>query len=113
MLSNLHHPNVVALCGMVPDGPERLIVHFDLKCKNLLVNLEDPNRPICKNAISAEVSGGDAIQSYPSNSFEASLFPCSIFFYCELVSNAVLGKARSLSAIFCGSKPKNQVSVVR
>ncbi|GJV53215.1 serine/threonine-protein kinase [Tanacetum coccineum] len=24
------------------------IVHFDLKCENLLVNLGDPNRPICK-----------------------------------------------------------------
>lgn len=24
------------------------IVHFDLKCDNLLVNLRDPQRPICK-----------------------------------------------------------------
>lgn len=24
------------------------IVHFDLKCDNLLVNLKDPSRPICK-----------------------------------------------------------------
>lgn len=24
------------------------IVHFDLKCDNLLVNLKDPRRPICK-----------------------------------------------------------------
>lgn len=24
------------------------IVHFDLKCDNLLVNLKDPQRPICK-----------------------------------------------------------------
>lgn len=24
------------------------IVHFDLKCDNLLVNLRDPHRPICK-----------------------------------------------------------------
>jgi len=23
-------------------------VHFDLKCDNLLVNLKDPSRPICK-----------------------------------------------------------------
>jgi len=23
-------------------------VHFDLKCDNLLVNLRDPQRPICK-----------------------------------------------------------------
>lgn len=26
----------------------RNIVHFDLKCDNLLVNLKDPSRPICK-----------------------------------------------------------------
>ena len=26
------------------------IVHFDLKCDNLLVNLKDPSRPICKVA---------------------------------------------------------------
>lgn len=24
------------------------IVHFDLKCDNLLVNMRDPQRPICK-----------------------------------------------------------------
>ncbi|KAF6165815.1 hypothetical protein GIB67_012712, partial [Kingdonia uniflora] len=24
------------------------IVHFDLKCENLLVNMRDPHRPICK-----------------------------------------------------------------
>lgn len=24
------------------------IVHFDLKCDNLLVNLRDPHRPVCK-----------------------------------------------------------------
>jgi serine/threonine protein kinase len=24
------------------------IVHFDLKCDNLLVNVKDPSRPICK-----------------------------------------------------------------
>jgi serine/threonine protein kinase len=24
------------------------IVHFDLKCDNLLVNLGDPERPVCK-----------------------------------------------------------------
>ena len=24
------------------------IVHFDLKCDNLLVNMKDPMRPICK-----------------------------------------------------------------
>ncbi|KAG8370872.1 hypothetical protein BUALT_Bualt13G0028500 [Buddleja alternifolia] len=95
ILSNLHHPNVVAFYGVVPDGSrgtlatvtefmangslrtalikkEKLldqhkkliiamdaafgmeylhsknIVHFDLKCDNLLVNLRDPQRPICK-----------------------------------------------------------------
>ncbi|KAG2323878.1 hypothetical protein Bca52824_006606 [Brassica carinata] len=95
ILSKLHHPNVVALYGVVKDGPggtlatvteymvdgslrhvlikkdrhldrrKRLIiamdaafgmeylhakniVHFDLKCDNLLVNLKDPSRPICK-----------------------------------------------------------------
>ncbi|KDP20333.1 hypothetical protein JCGZ_06419 [Jatropha curcas] len=95
ILSNLHHPNVVAFYGVVPDGPggtmatvteymvngslrhvlqkkdkaldrrkklmialdaafgmEYLhlkdIVHFDLKCDNLLVNLRDSQRPICK-----------------------------------------------------------------
>ncbi|KAJ8749486.1 hypothetical protein K2173_025681 [Erythroxylum novogranatense] len=95
ILSNLHHPNVVAFYGVVPDGAEgtmatvteymvngslrhallrkdrsldhrkklviamdaafgmeylhsKNIVHFDLKCDNLLVNLRDPQRPICK-----------------------------------------------------------------
>ncbi|KAL5542526.1 hypothetical protein UlMin_010236 [Ulmus minor] len=95
ILSTLHHPNVVAFYGVVPDGPggtlatltefmvngslrlvlqkkDRVldrrkklmiamdaafgmeylhlknIVHFDLKCDNLLVNLRDPERPICK-----------------------------------------------------------------
>ncbi|WJX13792.1 hypothetical protein P8452_04145 [Trifolium repens] len=95
ILSTLHHPNVVAFYGVVPDGPggtlatvteymlhgslrnvllkkERVldrrkrvmiamdaafgmeylhlknIVHFDLKCDNLLVNLGDPERPVCK-----------------------------------------------------------------
>ncbi|KAK9078955.1 hypothetical protein SSX86_000624 [Deinandra increscens subsp. villosa] len=95
MLSNLHHPNVVALYGVVPDGPGgtlstvteymtngslkhvllknkraldwrkkliiaqdaaigmeylhlKKIIHFDLKCENLLVSLGDPQRPICK-----------------------------------------------------------------
>lgn len=95
ILSKLHHPNVVAFYGVVPDGAggtlatvtefmvngslrhvllkkdraldrrKRLIiamdaafgmeylhskniVHFDLKCDNLLVNLRDSQRPICK-----------------------------------------------------------------
>ncbi|KAL6002144.1 hypothetical protein ACLOJK_037592 [Asimina triloba] len=95
ILSKLHHPNVVAFYGVVPDGDggtlgtvtefmvngslkevlskkdkpldrrKRLIiamdaafgmeylhskdiVHFDLKCENLLVNMRDPHRPICK-----------------------------------------------------------------
>ncbi|XP_060181547.1 uncharacterized protein LOC132611160 [Lycium barbarum] len=98
ILSKLHHPNIVALYGVVPDGPGgtvatvteymvngslrhvlarkdrscraldrrkklmlaldaafgmeylhlKNIVHFDLKCENLLVNLGDPHRPVCK-----------------------------------------------------------------
>ncbi|XP_039042864.1 serine/threonine-protein kinase STY13-like [Hibiscus syriacus] len=88
ILSNLHHPNVVAFYGVVPDGSggtlatvteymvngshrnflikkemliiamgaafgmeylhSKNIVHFDLKCGNLLVNLRDPQRPIYK-----------------------------------------------------------------
>ncbi|KAE8659297.1 Serine/threonine protein kinase, putative isoform 2 [Hibiscus syriacus] len=97
ILSNLHHPNVVAFYGVVPDGTRgtlatvteymvngslrnvlikkdrsldcrkkiiismdaafgmeylhsKNIVHFDLKCDNLLVNLKDLQRPICKVA---------------------------------------------------------------
>lgn len=95
LLSKLHHPNIVAFYGVVPDGPggtlgtvteymvngslkhvlqrkdrtidhrkrviiatdaafgmeylhNKRIVHFDLKCENLLVNMRDPQRPICK-----------------------------------------------------------------
>ncbi|CAL9074183.1 unnamed protein product [Musa textilis] len=95
ILSKLHHPNVVAFYGVVPDGAggtlatvtefmvngslrhvllrkdsaldhrkkliitmdaafgmeylhSKNIVHFDLKCDNLLVNLRDLQRPICK-----------------------------------------------------------------
>ncbi|KAL6535154.1 hypothetical protein OROMI_026528 [Orobanche minor] len=95
ILSRLHHPNIVAFYGVVPDGPGgtlatvseymangslrhvllrkdraldrrkkviialdasfgmeylhlKNIVHFDLKCDNLLVNLADSQRPVCK-----------------------------------------------------------------
>ncbi|ERN15910.1 uncharacterized protein LOC18444205 [Amborella trichopoda] len=95
ILSKLHHPNVVAFYGIVPDGAggtlatvteymvngslrhvllrkdrnldrrrrliiamdaafgmeylhSKSIVHFDLKCDNLLVNMRDSQRPICK-----------------------------------------------------------------
>ncbi|OIT05137.1 serinethreonine-protein kinase ctr1 [Nicotiana attenuata] len=98
ILSKLHHPNIVALYGVVPDGPGgtvatlteymingslrhvlarkdcscraldlrkklmlaldaafgmeylhlKNIVHFDLKCENLLVNLGDTQRPVYK-----------------------------------------------------------------
>ncbi|KAH7686654.1 Non-specific serine/threonine protein kinase protein [Dioscorea alata] len=95
LLGQLHHPNVVALYGVVSDGPvtnlatvteymvngslkqvlqrkdrtidrrkrviiamdaaigmeylhEKNIVHFDLKSHNFLVNMKDPQRPICK-----------------------------------------------------------------
>lgn len=33
----------------------RNIVHFDLKCDNLLVNLGDPQRPVCKVIIKSEL----------------------------------------------------------
>ncbi|CAN1144620.1 Serine/threonine-protein kinase CTR1 [Linum perenne] len=95
ILSTLHHPNILAFYGVVPDGPGgtlatvteymvngslrralqkkdrsldrrkklllaldaafgmeylhlKNIVHFDLKCDNLLINLKDTQRPICK-----------------------------------------------------------------
>ncbi|XP_043703299.1 uncharacterized protein LOC122653512 [Telopea speciosissima] len=95
ILSKLHHPNVVAFYGVVPDAVEgtlatvtefmvngslrhvlirkdrtidrrkrliiamdaafgmeylhsKNIVHFDLKCDNLLVNMRDSQRPVCK-----------------------------------------------------------------
>ncbi|KAH7422997.1 hypothetical protein KP509_12G034700 [Ceratopteris richardii] len=97
ILGQLHHPNVVAFYGVVPDGPggtlatvteymvngslkqvlqnkdrtldrrkklliamdaafgmeylhEKNVVHFDIKCENLLVNLKDTQRPVCKVA---------------------------------------------------------------
>lgn len=34
------------------------IVHFDLKCDNLLVNLKDPERPICKVIVSIAIISG-------------------------------------------------------
>ncbi|KAL8149701.1 uncharacterized protein LOC141708884 [Apium graveolens] len=95
ILGQLRHPNIVALYGVVTDGPatnlatvtefmingslkqvfrrkdrtidrrkrlilamdtafgmeylhENNIVHFDLKSHNLLVNMRDPRRPVCK-----------------------------------------------------------------
>ncbi|KAM0855114.1 hypothetical protein ACQ4PT_049992 [Festuca glaucescens] len=97
IISKLHHPNILALYGVVKNGPggtlatvtefmvngslkkvlgrkdkyldwrkrilvamdaaigmeylhSKDIVHFDLKCDNLLVNVKDPSRPICKVA---------------------------------------------------------------
>uniref|UniRef100_A0A0D9VV16 Protein kinase domain-containing protein n=1 Tax=Leersia perrieri TaxID=77586 RepID=A0A0D9VV16_9ORYZ len=97
IISKLHHPNVLALYGIVNNEPggtlatvtefmingslkkvllqkdkfldwrkritvakdaaigmeylhSKDIVHFDLKCDNLLVNIKDPSRPICKVA---------------------------------------------------------------
>ncbi|CAH9083841.1 unnamed protein product [Cuscuta epithymum] len=95
ILGGLHHPNVVALYGVVTDGPvnnletvteymangslkqvlrkrdgtidyrkrliialdaafgmeylhQKNVIHFDLKSHNILVNMRDPLRPICK-----------------------------------------------------------------
>ncbi len=31
------------------------IVHFDMKCENLLVNMRDPHRPVCKVICRAEL----------------------------------------------------------
>ncbi|KAL6647639.1 hypothetical protein ACP70R_015076 [Stipagrostis hirtigluma subsp. patula] len=97
IISQLHHPNILAFYGVVNNGPggtlatvtefmvngslkkvlirrdkyldwrkrvmlamdaaigmeylhSKDIVHFDLKCDNLLVNVKDPSRPICKVA---------------------------------------------------------------
>ncbi|XP_047090742.1 dual specificity protein kinase shkD-like [Lolium rigidum] len=97
IISKLHHPNILALYGVVNNGPggtlatvtefmvngslkkvlgrkdkyldwrkrilvamdaaigmeylhSKDIVHFDLKSDNLLVNVKDPSRPICKVA---------------------------------------------------------------
>ncbi len=36
-----------AACGM-QYLHEKNIVHFDLKCDNLLANMRDPHRPVCK-----------------------------------------------------------------
>ena len=130
ILSNLHHPNVVAFYGIVPDGTggtlatvtefmvngslrhalvkrDRLldarkkiiiamdaafgmeylhlknIVHFDLKCENLLVNLRDPQRPICK------VNILDDKQSHPPLSLEHEDF-CRWEILAYLESNVTL-----------------------
>nr|GMD78840.1 serine/threonine-protein kinase STE20-like isoform X2 [Ipomoea batatas] len=95
ILGRLHHPNIVALYGVVTDGPtnnlatvteymvngslkqvlrkrdrtidcrkrliiamdaafgmeylhQKNVVHFDLKSHNFLVNMRDPQRPVCK-----------------------------------------------------------------
>lgn len=40
------------------------IVHFDLKCDNLLVNLKDPLRPICKVSIVALCISGHIHPAY-------------------------------------------------
>jgi serine/threonine protein kinase len=40
------------------------IVHFDLKCDNLLVNLKDPLRPICKVSIIALHISGNSSSYY-------------------------------------------------
>lgn len=48
------------------------IVHFDLKCDNLLVNLRDPQRPICKvNSSKMQLSD---YQKYVKIHFEIFLF---------------------------------------
>ena len=43
------------------------IVHFDLKCDNLLVNLKDPLRPICKVRIMALHISGYSSSQYGFN----------------------------------------------
>lgn len=41
------------------------IVHFDLKCDNLLVNLGDPKRPICKVLKKENVLFGNSNLKFP------------------------------------------------
>lgn len=41
------------------------IVHFDLKCDNLLVNLGDPRRPICKVLTQKNVLVRNFILKFP------------------------------------------------
>jgi serine/threonine protein kinase len=53
------------------------IVHFDLKCDNLLVNLKDPLRPICKVSIAALCVSGNIhpVYAYCECSNEIYCFP--------------------------------------
>jgi serine/threonine protein kinase len=39
------------------------IVHFDLKCDNLLVNMRDPQRPICKVTLNPPETPGWLLES--------------------------------------------------
>ncbi|KVH91345.1 hypothetical protein Ccrd_006629, partial [Cynara cardunculus var. scolymus] len=48
-----------------------------------------------QNSYCWHVLGKDATPDYLFSPSKTSLFSCSIFFFCELVSNSVLGKARS------------------
>lgn len=50
------------------------IVHFDLKSDNLLVNLRDPHRPICK------VSEWGCILVLVNFVWGISLVTCSVFY---------------------------------
>jgi serine/threonine protein kinase len=65
------------------------IVHFDLKCDNLLVNMRDPQRPICKVALNAPEASGIVIRTLcfmPVNSKMPPYFFPSILMsvYCSI-----------------------------